>query len=119
MTEPRYRPVSVAAATSPRHVELEGSHGKLSGIDLRGHNRSHAAHPHPHPHPVADAGTPRVAGLRPASASARRPASLLGAGRRNPQLLRSVIGTGRRRLVSISAYPLGRHLVARNSGGRC
>lgn len=115
VTEPRYRPVSVAAATRPTHVELEGSHGKLSGIDLRGHNRSHAAHPHP----VADAGTPRVAGPRPARASARRPASLLGAGRRNPQLLRSVRGTGRRRLVSIAAYPLGRHLDAHNSGGRC
>jgi len=42
----RYRRVSVAAATSQSHVELQGSHAKLSGIDLRGHNRSHGAHPH-------------------------------------------------------------------------
>lgn len=43
MREPRYHRVSLAAATSQLHVELEGSHGKLSGIDLRGHNRSHGA----------------------------------------------------------------------------
>ena len=113
VTMPRYRHTFVAAATSP-HVELAAHHGKLSGTGLRGHKRSHGAHPHQ----GADAGAPRVAGPRPASASPR-PASLRAAGRRNPQLLCSVIAIGRRRLVASAAYPLGRHLVANNSGGRC
>lgn len=115
VTMPLYRQTFVAAATRSAPVGLEGSHGKLSGSDLRGHNRSHGAHTHP----VADAGAPRVAGLRPASASARRPAPLHGAGRRNPQLLCSVIGIGRHRPVTSAPYPLGRHPVAHNSGGRC
>jgi hypothetical protein len=116
MRKSRYHRVSLAAATSQLHVELEGSHGKLSGIDLRGHNRSHGAPRHR----AADAGATRVAGLWPASASsARRPASYLGAGRRNPQLPCSVITTGRHRFVCGAAYPLGRHLVVHNSGGRC
>lgn len=114
VTEPRYRPVSVAAATSPTHVELESSPGKLPGIDLRGPNRSHAAHPHP----VADAGTPRVAGLRPASTSARRPASLLGAPTQ-PTATAQRHGNWTTPSCLFAVYPLGRHLVAHHSGGRC
>src|SRR5680860_1256027 len=85
----RYRRVSVAAATHPTHVELEGSQGELSGTDDRGHGWGAWCSA-----PACVDGVLRAA-AGPSVATGRQSVGIKGADQRKPQLLRSVVDLAR------------------------